>query len=78
MLSGGRGWLGWLLLALFLIGSPEPSRAGYVHASGTSLLDANGKPFLPRGVNLGSWLWPELWMMEIGRASCRERVYVLV
>jgi len=61
--AGGCGWIWCLLLVLFLIGSPECSRAGYVHASGTSLLDASGQPFLPRGVNLGSWLWPELWMM---------------
>jgi len=58
-----HGWLWCLLLALFLLGAPERSRAGYVHASGTSLVDASSQPFLPRGVNLGSWLWPELWMM---------------
>ncbi len=63
MISVRHKWLWWLLLAVCLTGAPDRARAGYVHASGTSLVDSSGQPFLPRGVNLGSWLWPELWMM---------------
>jgi hypothetical protein len=37
--------------------------AGFVHAGGVALLDRNSEEMLFRGVSLGSWLWPELWMM---------------
>jgi len=49
----------WCLL---LSGAPAQA-AGYLHASGTRLLDGNNQPILLRGVNLGTWLYPELWMM---------------
>src|SRR5437764_1324909 len=51
-------------IACCLIWVAGPSRAdGYLHASGTRLLDAANQPLLLRGVNLGTWLYPELWMM---------------
>jgi aryl-phospho-beta-D-glucosidase BglC (GH1 family) len=36
---------------------------GFVHAGGVAILDQNSEEITLRGVNLGSWLWPELWMM---------------
>lgn len=36
---------------------------GFLHAQGVTNIDANGNPILLRGVNLGSWLWPEFYMM---------------
>ncbi len=51
---------------LFLIGSglsTFSSPAGYLHAYGVTNLDNNNQPIILRGVNLGSWLWPEFYMM---------------
>ena len=42
---------------------PFSSRAGYLHAYGVTNLDNNNQPIILRGVNLGSWLWPEFYMM---------------
>jgi hypothetical protein len=40
-----------------------PARAGYLHTSGVATLDINNQPITLRGVDLGSWLWPEYYMM---------------
>jgi endoglucanase len=40
-----------------------PLRAGFLHASGVTTVNINNQPFLLRSVNLGSWLWPEYYMM---------------
>ena len=37
--------------------------AGFVHSGGVAFLDKNSEEIVLRGVSLGSWLWPELWMM---------------
>jgi hypothetical protein len=39
------------------------SRAGYLHAQGVTSLDNNNQPIILRGVNLGSWLRLEFYMM---------------
>ena len=36
--------------------------AGFVHQSGTQLLDGAGQPLKLKGVNLGGWLLWEGWM----------------
>lgn len=39
---------------------------GYVHASGTNLVDGAGNELLLRGVGLGNWLLPEGYMWQFG------------
>ncbi len=39
------------------------AQAGYMHANGVTTMDNNNRPIILRGVNLGSWLWPEFYMM---------------
>jgi endoglucanase len=53
-----------VILALFalLLGISSLNAAGYLHASGTSILDGNNTVFLLRGVNLGNWLYNESYM----------------
>ncbi len=48
-------WLGALAM--------DVRAAGYLHTQGTTNLDLNNNPIILRGVNLGSWLWPEYYMM---------------
>jgi aryl-phospho-beta-D-glucosidase BglC (GH1 family) len=50
------GVLCWFLLA-------APAEAGFLHNSGVTNLDINNNPITLRGVDLGSWLWPEYYMM---------------
>ena len=38
-------------------------QAGFLHTGGVAILDKNSEEIVLRGVSLGSWLWPELWMM---------------
>ncbi len=50
----------WMFACLF----PGSSFAsGFLHASGVTTLDSSNQPIVLRGVNLGSWLWPEYYMM---------------
>ena len=35
---------------------------GMIHAEGTRLVDASGAPFQVRGINLGNWFVPEMYM----------------
>lgn len=37
--------------------------SGYLHTLGVTNLDMNDRPIVLRGVDLGSWLWPEYYMM---------------
>ena len=54
-----------LLAALLwqLTAAPGLQAAGFLHTQGVTNIDANGNPIVLRGVNLGSWLWPEYYMM---------------
>src|SRR5690348_12818076 len=57
----------FLLVACLLFGavwSCQPVGAsGFVHTSGTQLLDGSGQPLQLRGVALGTWLLEEPWLM---------------
>lgn len=41
----------------------QGNHTGYLHANGVTMLDVSNNPIVLRGVNLGSWLWPEYYMM---------------
>lgn len=44
-------------------GFVAPAHAGFLCANGVTNLDINNNPIVLRGVDLGSWLWPEYYMM---------------
>jgi len=46
---------------------------GMVRASGTLIVDAEGKPALKRGVNLGGWLLWESYLLEMGNPPTESR-----
>lgn len=50
------------------------AQSGFVHTSGTTLVDGSGKPLMLRGINLGNWLEPEGYMFHLdgGPQSPRE------
>src|SRR5713226_3297622 len=50
-----------LIFACLIPGSIFAS--GFLHTSGVTTLDSSNQPIVLRGVNLGSWLWPEYYMM---------------
>jgi endoglucanase len=65
-----------LLSLLFVCASIGPSllaQAGFVHTSGTQLLDPSGKPLLLRGINLGNWFEPEGYMFHLGETAQSPR-----
>ena len=47
---------------------------GFVHTSGTEIVDGHGKPLMLRGINLGNWFEPEGYMFHFdgGPQSPRE------
>jgi len=68
-----------LLAALFsiaLLSFPGAvfAQHAFVHTSGAEIVDANGKPLMLRGINLGNWLEPEGYMFHFdnGPQSPRE------
>lgn len=46
---------------------------GFVRAEGQQIVNGNGKPFLLRGVGLGSWLLPEGYMWRFPEQGDRPR-----
>lgn len=55
--------------------SPRPaSFDGFVHRSGTDLVDGSGRPLLLRGMGIGNWMLPEgyMWKFGPGAESPRE------
>lgn len=46
---------------------------GFVRASGRNIVNGDGKPFLLRGVGLGSWLLPEGYMWRMPAGADRPR-----
>jgi Cellulase (glycosyl hydrolase family 5) len=51
------------LLCILSFGFSASAHAGFLHANGVTNLDINNNPIVLRGVDLGSWLWPEYYMM---------------
>ncbi|NQV14880.1 cellulase family glycosylhydrolase [bacterium] len=51
------------IFLLLLIGLSMPLNA-FVHASGRTIVDAEGNPVLRRGMGLGGWLVPEGYMLH--------------
>lgn len=45
------------------------AQGGFVHTSGTELVDGSGKPLMLRGINLGNWLEPEGYMFHLGDSA---------
>ena len=54
-----------------LASAPPAPTAGFVHASGATLLDGSGKRLLLRTIDVGNWLVPEgyMWGFEGGRGD---------
>jgi len=55
---------GILVLAQFMLLIQAMPSMAFVHASGTSIVDADGNPALVRGMGLGGWLVPEGYMLH--------------
>src|SRR5689334_16667218 len=52
----------WLISIAVALTAQPGKAAGYVHASGTTIVDTNNQTLLLRGVNLGNWLFNEAYM----------------
>lgn len=64
----------FLILLAFVCTNPLLAQRGFVHTSGSDLVDPAGHPLLLRGINLGNWLEPEGYMFhfDCGPQSTRE------
>ena len=40
---------------------------GFISCEGKNFIDASGKVFIPKGINLGNWLNPEGYMFHFQR-----------
>jgi endoglucanase len=65
-----------ILSALLLPAAFLHGQQGFVHTSGTEIVDGRGKPLMLRGINLGNWFEPEGYMFHFdgGPQSPREIV----
>jgi endoglucanase len=63
-----------ILAALLQPAAFLPGQQGFVHTSGTEIVDGQGKPLMLRGINLGNWFEPEGYMFHLdgGPQSPRE------
>lgn len=59
---------------LLVFAAAAHAQRGFVHTSGTQIVDASGKPLMLRGINLGNWFEPEGYMFHFdgGPQSPRE------
>jgi len=53
-----------LFAFLAILAIPICLKAQFISVRGKEIVDANGKPFLMRGTNLGNWLIPEGYMFK--------------
>lgn len=61
------------LIATVLAGSFSGVQAqGYLHASGTEIVDGSGNPVLLRGMGLGGWMLQEGYMMQSAGAASTQ------
>jgi len=49
------------------------AQSGFVHTSGTELVDGQGKPLILRGTNLGNWFEVEGYMFHLGDTAQSPR-----
>src|SRR6516165_3461430 len=63
-----------ILAVLLLPTGFMSAQQGFVHTSGTEIVDGHGKPLMLRGINLGNWFEPEGYMFHFdgGPQSPRE------
>src|SRR3954466_11110810 len=63
-----------MLASLLLSATSLFAQQGFVHTAGSDIVDAQGKPLMLRGINLGNWFEPEGYMFhfEGGPQSPRE------
>jgi endoglucanase len=69
--------LGVLALVTILImgmGSAAAAPPEFIHAVGTSLVDARGDRFIVKGINLGNWLVPEGYMFKFMQARAPKEI----
>lgn len=66
-----------LFLILLLYSSVYPQQPGFVSTNGKDIIDANGKPILLKGINLGNWLVPEGYMFHFEKVSSPRMIYDL-
>ena len=52
-----------VVFSLFTAAQFHVEAVGFLHTQGVTNIDINGNPIQLRGVDLGSWLWPEYYMM---------------
>src|SRR5215467_11069994 len=63
-----------LILLFVLAALPQHSTAaGFLHARGQDIIDAQGQKIMLRGVGLGTWLLPEGYMWRFGERGDRPR-----
>src|SRR5438874_1324454 len=56
------GFVRYSCLIVCLLLSHTAGAAGFLHASGTTIVEGNNQSILLRGVNLGNWLYNEAYM----------------
>ena len=61
------------LLLLCFVTPTLLSQQGFVHTSGTELVDGSGKALFLRGTNLGNWFEPEGYMFHLGESAQSPR-----
>jgi endoglucanase len=60
-----------LLSAVFARAASAPPLS-MLHADGTRVVDADGRPVVLRGCNLGNWLVIETWMLDLSKEAADQ------
>jgi len=62
-------------IALISCSTFKPCHAGTIpKTQGQNILDAQGKPIMLKGTNLGNWLVPEGYMFKMGKVSSPRKI----
>lgn len=67
------------ILSLLAYSSGAYSQSNkFIHTSGKEIIDAEGKPFLIKGINLGNWLVPEGYMFQLKNTNSPRMINEMI
>jgi hypothetical protein len=65
---------GAILAAAILLSPAPPAGAAFIRAEGQRFIDADGRPFVIKGMSVGNWLMPEGYMFKFERAKAPRQI----
>lgn len=63
-----------LTICYLMVGSASAGQKAFLHTSGTTIVDGEGRPVILRGVGLGGWMVQEGYMLQLQGLGPQNRI----